>query len=98
MKYARIEFLETTHGNDMGDIVRVVGETEGEVYYWDGYRRYCYLFKSEEGTTYRYIPKGERSNAARRHHNNKGLRQIKRGTHKIVIKKLAKELKIPYKP
>lgn len=33
----------------------------------------------------------------RKHHNNKGLRQIKRGKTKEFIKRLAKKLKIPYK-
>ena len=59
---ARIEFLTNGFGNSAGDIVKVVEETEGEVYYYDGFRRYCYLNKSEEGTEYRYIPAGERVN------------------------------------
>jgi len=61
--FARIEFLTPGFGNSAGDIVKVVYETEKEVYYYDGFRRYCYLNKSEEGTEYRYIPKGIRVNA-----------------------------------
>jgi hypothetical protein len=38
-----------------------------------------------------------RKEKKRRHHNNKGYRQIKRGKTKAFIKKLAKELGIPYK-
>lgn len=60
--FARIEFLQSGFGNDVGDVVKVVLETDGEVYYYDGFRRYCYVNKSEEGVSYRYIPKGERAN------------------------------------
>lgn len=63
MKYARIEFLKPGFGNDVGDIVKVVDETPGEVYYYDGFHRWCYLYKKDEGIDYRYIPKGERVNA-----------------------------------
>lgn len=60
--FARIEFLQSGFGNDVGDVVKVVLETDDEVYYYDGFRRYCYMNKSEEGISYRYIPKGERAN------------------------------------
>ena len=53
-----MEFLVSSFGNDVGDVVKIVCETDGEVYYYDGFRRYCYLNKSEEGINYRYIPKG----------------------------------------
>ena len=33
----------------------------------------------------------------RRHHNNKGIRQIKGGKTKSFIKRLARELNIPYR-
>ena len=49
-----------------GEIFKVVEETEGEVYFNDANRRYCYFLKSEEGKYYRYIPKGERVNAKRK--------------------------------
>lgn len=63
MKQARIEFLETTYGNDKGDVVKVIKETESDVYYNDGFRRWCYLKKSEEGIVYLYIPAGTRLNS-----------------------------------
>ena len=59
---ARIEFLIDTLGNGIGDIVKVSEETDGEVYYNDGLRRWCYFNKTEEGAAYRYIPKGQRAN------------------------------------
>lgn len=31
-----------------------------------------------------------------RHHNNKGLRQVKRGKTRVQVKALAKKLGIPY--
>lgn len=62
--FARIEFLKNTTGftNYAGNIVKVVQETDTEVYYFDSFKRYCYLPKSEEGVSYRYIPKGVRAN------------------------------------
>ncbi len=57
---ARIRFLESTFANDRGDVVRVAEETAGEVYYYDSLRRWCYLKKTEEGTAYQYIPRGEK--------------------------------------
>lgn len=62
MNYARIVFLENTFGNTEGEVVKVLHETDEHVYYNDGFRRYCYMEKSEEGTAYRYVPKGERLN------------------------------------
>jgi hypothetical protein len=41
--------------------------------------------------------KRQKKGQKRRHHNNKGYRQIKRGKTKAFVKKLAKELGIPYK-
>jgi len=54
-KYAQIEDLET------GEIFKVVEETDGEVYFYDDFKRYVYFNKSEEGTLYRYIPAGQRA-------------------------------------
>lgn len=31
----------------------------------------------------------------RRHHNNKGARQVKRGTHLKALKRLGRELRVP---
>ena len=69
--FARIEFLKNTTGftNYAGNIVKVVQETDTEVYYFDSFKRYCYLPKSEEGVSYRYIPKGVRAN--KRLHSDK---------------------------
>lgn len=61
-QYARIEFLVSTYGNDKGDVVKVQDETEGEIYYYDGFRRYCYLYKEADKEDFRYIPKGQRLN------------------------------------
>jgi len=60
----KIEFLTSSFGNSAGDIAKVVNETDGEVYYYDSFRRYCYMNKSEEGILYRYIPIKERANTA----------------------------------
>ncbi|MFA6018605.1 MAG: hypothetical protein WC776_05530 [Patescibacteria group bacterium] len=59
---ARIEFLESAFGNSKGEIVKVVTENEKEIYYYDGFHRWCYVLKSEEGMAYRYIPAGTRTN------------------------------------
>ena len=56
---SRIKFLETTLGNDIGEIVHVTNETESEVDYTDGLGRSCYFLKSEEGMGYLYIPTGK---------------------------------------
>lgn len=63
MKKSRIKFLQSTFGNDVGDIVTIQHEENDEIYYNDGFRRYCYLLKSEEGIVYKYIPAGKRSNS-----------------------------------
>ena len=52
-KYAQIEDLN-------GEVFRVVIETDGEVYFYDADRRWCYYNKSEEGNNYRYTPAGVR--------------------------------------
>ena len=53
-KYAQIEDLKS------GEVFRVVKETDGEVYFYDEFRRWCYFKKSEEGKLFRYIPAGAR--------------------------------------
>jgi hypothetical protein len=53
-KYAQIQDLKS------GEIFRVAEETNGEVYFNDGFRRWCCFNKSEEGVNYRYIPAGTR--------------------------------------
>ena len=53
-KYAQIEDLKN------GEIYKVLDETDGEVYFYDWARRWCYFNKSEEGVHYIYIPAGQR--------------------------------------
>lgn len=50
-----IEFLESTFGNDYGDIVKIQMIDElGNVYYDDGFGRWCYLRKNEEGKIWKW--------------------------------------------
>ena len=91
--FARIEFLQSGFGNDVGDVVKVVLETDGEVYYYDGFRRYCYVNKSEEGVSYRYIPKGVRAN--KRLHSDKcprcnGRKKVRSTSNTDVVCPLCK--------
>lgn len=62
---ARIKFLLSNFGNDSGDIVNVIQETDNEIDYYDSSHRWCYVLKSEEGITYHYISKGDRLNSKR---------------------------------
>ncbi len=56
----RIKFISVSFGNSEGDVTKVELETEKEVYYYDGFDRYCYLEKSLEGIEFEYTQ--ERSN------------------------------------
>ncbi|MFA5808714.1 MAG: hypothetical protein WC935_00070 [Thermoleophilia bacterium] len=58
----RIEFLVSAFGNSKGEVARVVSENATEVGYVDGLGRACFLYKFEEGISYRYIARGERAN------------------------------------
>ena len=49
-----IKFLESAFGNDPGDIVEILEITDNEIYYDDGFGRYCYLEKSEENKAFVY--------------------------------------------
>jgi hypothetical protein len=49
-----ITLLESTFGNDKGDMLKVLMETDGEIYYYDSFRRWCYLEKIEEGTAFEW--------------------------------------------
>lgn len=49
-----IEFLKDTYGNSTGDVVNVINETEGEVYYIDTFKRHCFLPMSERGITWEF--------------------------------------------
>jgi len=49
-----IRFLKDMAYNSEGDIVPIIQETDGEVYYNDSCHRYCYLNKSDEGIDFEY--------------------------------------------
>ena len=51
----KIRILEMTLGNYPGEEVEIEEETEGEVYYIDGFERWCYFEKSEEGKYFEYV-------------------------------------------
>ena len=55
MALKRIRFLVDTYGKSEGDTATIRLETEGEIYYYDCFRRWCYVYKTEEGTTFEYI-------------------------------------------
>ena len=60
-KKPRIRFLDYMFGNDVGDVVNVQMMTDGAIYYYDTFRRWCYLNKSEEGTAFEWVRKPEAS-------------------------------------
>jgi hypothetical protein len=45
----RVRLLQPMLGNSPGDVIVVTERTEGELYYYDGLDRWCYLPVSEEG-------------------------------------------------
>lgn len=51
----KIRLLDSSFGNDSGDIVEIDQETEGELYYYDGFNRYVYVYKYEEGIGYEVL-------------------------------------------
>jgi hypothetical protein len=54
----RIEYLESCFSGDEGDRFTISLETENELYYDDIWGRYCYLYKNEEGKSFKYIRRG----------------------------------------
>ena len=44
-----MELLETTPGNDAGDILLIEEETDTEIYYTDGWDRWVWLGKNMRG-------------------------------------------------
>lgn len=50
-----IRFLKDMAYNCEGDTVPVIQETDSEVYYNDSCHRYCYLYKSDEGSDFEYV-------------------------------------------
>lgn len=55
----KVKLLKSTAYNDSGDILKVKEETDGEIYYYDSCKRWCYLYKSEEGTVYERLEDNE---------------------------------------
>ena len=51
----KIRLLGNTGFNSDGEIVNIVLETDGEVYYYDACSRYVYLFKKDEGVDFEYV-------------------------------------------
>jgi hypothetical protein len=54
----RVRLLTRAFGNSEGDILSVkVVDDAGSIYYYDGFRRWCYLEASEEGVSWERIGK-----------------------------------------
>ena len=51
----KIKFLMNMLNNDLDEEVKVVKQTDNEIYYIDGLGRWCYLLKSEEGISFEYL-------------------------------------------
>jgi len=51
---SRIRFITATYAYSPGETVRVVEETDGEVYFYDHFRRWCYARKDEEGISWEW--------------------------------------------
>ena len=49
-----IKFLKPTAYNDVGDIVPIVEETKDNIYYYDNFRRWCYIEKLTENIDFVY--------------------------------------------
>jgi len=47
-----IILLEDTFGNDQGDVIFIVEETETDIYYYDNFGRWVYLEKNELGIVF----------------------------------------------
>jgi hypothetical protein len=50
----RIVFLEDSFGNSKGEKTKVVSEDDHNIYYYDGFRRWCYFTKNERGLFFEY--------------------------------------------
>jgi hypothetical protein len=50
-----IRMLCTMFGNDEGDTVKISSETDEEIYYTDGFGRWCYLLKKDEGKDFEWV-------------------------------------------
>ena len=51
----KIRMLTSSLGNSAGETVKVKEESDGELYYYDGLGRWCYVYKYEEGTSFEYV-------------------------------------------
>lgn len=51
----KIRMLKSGFGNSAGDIVNVHALSEKTVSYYDGFRRWCYLWVSEEGDLWEWV-------------------------------------------
>ena len=54
-KIARIEFLSDMYGNAAGERVWIESEDENNLYYTDGFDRWCYVEKFREGSEFKYM-------------------------------------------
>lgn len=50
----RFKLLKDTAYNSEGDIINIVEESDNGIYYYDSFRRWCYLNKSEENDIFTY--------------------------------------------
>ena len=53
-KTVGLRILQTTLGNDVGDIVRAEAIDGQNVYYTDGLKRYCYFSIDEKGKSWEW--------------------------------------------
>lgn len=52
----KVELLESTFGNDVGDKLNIKEvDKDGNIYYYDSFRRWCYLTKFEQNKTWQRI-------------------------------------------
>jgi len=58
MSKGRIVFIKSSFGNCSGDVVNVTEDDETSYYYYDGFKRWCYVDKSDKSIL--FIPKGKR--------------------------------------
>ena len=57
----RVRLLTRAFGNSEGDILKVkMVDEKGDIYYYDGFHRWCYLEALEEGVTWERIGKAKK--------------------------------------
>jgi len=57
-KCKKIKFLTDSFGNSAGEVVSILEETKEELYYYDGFHRWCYVYKNEENVSFMYVYTG----------------------------------------